>query len=72
MGIKIQANFTLVQQLSVESAKVQTQRQMGLLRQLCATKFLLCQGLSLRGHIEKEGHLRKLLSAWSDVTDSAS
>ena len=36
---------TLVQQLSVKSAKVQTQRRMGLLRQLCATNFLLCQGL---------------------------
>ena len=64
MGIKI-----LVQQLSVETAKVQTQRRMGLLRQLqlCAMKFLLCQGLSLRGHIEKEGscfpHGVKLLIA---------
>ena len=62
---------TLVQQLSVESAKAQTQRRMGLLRQLFAMKFLLCQGLSLRGHIEKEGNLPKLLSAWSEVTDSA-
>ena len=44
---------------------------MGLLRQLCAMKFLLCQGLSLRGHIEKEGNLPKLLFAWSEVTDSA-
>ena len=54
-----------MQQLSVETAKVQT----NLLRQLqlCAMKFLLCQSLSLRGHIEKEGscfpHGVKLLIA---------
>ena len=62
---------TIVQQLSVESIKVQTQRRMGLLKQLGAMKFLLRQGLSLRGHNEHEGNLPQLLSTWREVTDSA-
>ena len=62
---------TIMQQLSVESIKVQTQRRMGLLKQLGAMKFLLRQGLSLRGHTEHEGNLPQLLSTWREVTDSA-
>ena len=54
-----------MQQLSV---KVQTQRQMGLLKQLGTMKFLLRQGLSLRGHIEHEGNLPQLLSTWSAIS----
>ena len=59
-----------MQQLSVESIKVQT-RRMGLLKQLGAMKFLLRQSLSLHGHTEHEGNLPQLLSTWREVTDSA-
>ena len=33
--------------------------------QLEAMKFLLRQGIALRGHSEKEGNLYQLLTAWS-------
>ena len=36
-----------------------------------AIKFLLRQGITLRGHVEKEGNLYQLLSAWTKNNDVA-
>ena len=56
---------TVAQQLSNESAKILADRRLGLLNQLSAMKFLLRQGIALRGHSENEGNLPQLLSAWT-------
>ena len=58
-------NPSINEQLSSQAAKVQAIRQAGLLKQLEAMKFLLRQGIALRGHSEKEGNLYQLLTAWS-------
>ena len=56
---------TVAQQLSNESAKILADRRLGLLNQLSAMKFILRQGIALRGHSENEGNLPQLLSAWT-------
>ena len=56
---------TVAQQLSNESAKILANRRLGLLNQLSAMKFLLRQGIALRGHSESEGNIPQLLSAWT-------
>ena len=58
-------NPSINEQLSSEAAKVQGIRRAGLLKQLEAMKFLLRQGIALRGHSEEEGNLYQLLTAWS-------
>ena len=55
---------SIIQQLSSESGKQQANRRNGLLYELAAIKFLARQGIALRGHVEKEGNLYQLLSAW--------
>ena len=56
---------TIAAQLSSEVARVQTTRRAGLLKQLTGMRFLLRQGIALRGHSEREGNLPQLLSAWA-------
>ena len=46
-------------------AKDQLSQRSGLVKQLEAMKFLLRQGISLRGHTEDEGNLNQLLVSWS-------
>ena len=53
------------EQLSSQAAKVQAIRRAGLMKQLEAMKFLLRQGIALRGHSEEEGNLYQLLTTWS-------
>ena len=64
-AIMIVSRPTVAQQLSNESAKIMADRRLGLLNQLSAMKFLLRQGIALRGHSEYEGNLPQLLSAWT-------
>ena len=45
--------------------KQQEVRRAGLLRQITAMKFLLRQGLALRGHSDTEGNLYQLMRTWS-------
>ncbi len=45
--------------------QIQTTRCAGLLKQLEAMRFLLRQGMALRGGEEGEGNLPQLLSCWS-------
>ena len=58
-------NPSIREQISIQGAKVQETRRLGLLKQLEAMKFLLRQGIALRGHSEEEGNLRQLLATWS-------
>ena len=59
--------FQLLQQppisnhLDVHAKKCQTSRRNALLKQLNAIKFLLRQGIAMRGHDETEGNLYQLL-----------
>lgn len=62
---------SIIQQLSSESVKQQESRRNGLLYQFAAIKFLARQGISLRGHVEKEGNVYQLLSAWKNNNDAA-
>ena len=59
------SNPSVVEQISSEVAKVQAARRAGLLKQLEAMRFLLRQGIALRGHSEEEGNLHQLLTVWS-------
>jgi len=58
-------NPSIQEQLSTQGAKVQENRRLGLVKQLEAMKFLLRQGIALRGHSEEEGNLQQLLKTWS-------
>ena len=52
--------------LSTRIAKDQLARRSGLIKQLEAMKFLLRQGIPLRGHTDDEGNLNQLLVSWSN------
>ena len=59
--------FQLLQQppisnhLDTHAIKCQTSRGNGLLKQLNVIKFLLCQGIAMRGHDKTTGNLYQLL-----------
>lgn len=50
-------NPSIKEQLSSQVAKIQSTHRAGLLMQLEAMRYLLRQGLPLRGHYEKGGNL---------------
>lgn len=52
---------SLSQQFNAQITRSQASRRKALLYQLSAIRFLLRQGLALRGHTEMEGNLRQLL-----------
>ena len=52
-------------QLSAAHQKLQASRRQALLKQLYALRFLLHQGIAIRGHTEAEGNLQQLLNAWT-------
>jgi hypothetical protein len=56
----------LPQQFSSQILRTQASRSKALLKQLSAVRFLLRQGLSLRGHTEMEGNQWQLLMMWAD------
>ena len=58
-------NPSIQEQLSTQGTKVQETWRLGLMKQLEAMKFLLRQGIALRGHSEEEGNLSQLLTTWS-------
>jgi len=58
-------NPSIQEQLSTQGAQYQENRWLGLVKQLEAMKFLLRQGIALRGHSEEEGNLQQLLTTWS-------
>ena len=60
---------TVQQQLDSHAKKLQASRREGLLTQLSAVRFLLRQGIAIRGHSDTEGNLRQLLSAWANRCD---
>ena len=49
-------NPSIKEQLSSQVSKIQSTRRAGLLMQLEIMRYLLRQGLPLRGHNEKEGN----------------
>ena len=57
------------EQLNTQLRQDQEDRRQALLKQLHCLKFLLRQGLAIRGHDETEGNLQQLLMMWS-VYDS--
>ena len=55
------------------NAEQHTQQQVchaGLLKQLCAMRYLLRQGLSLRGHNDTDGNLYQLLHTWAEDNEA--
>ena len=52
-------------QVDIQVSKLQAIRREALLKQLSAIKFLLRQGIAVRGHTE-EGNLFQLLTVWSN------
>jgi len=56
---------SIMAQLSNESRLTQEERRSMLLKQLRCIRYLLRQGLALRGHTEKEGNLVKLVELQS-------
>ena len=56
-------------QLSTQVQKLQQSRRQALIKQLCCLRYLLRQGLAIRGHTETEGNLYQLLMMMS-VHDS--
>lgn len=58
-------NPSIATQLSTQIARAQLSRRAGLLKQLEAMRYLLRQGIALRGHSEEEGNLPQLLAMWS-------
>ena len=64
-------NPSIKEQLSSQVAKIQCTRRTGLLIQLEAMRYLLRQGLPLRGHSEEEGNLPQLLVTWSRIGDNS-
>ena len=59
-------------QLNTQIEKMQSVRRKALLKQLQCLRFLLRQGLSLRGHTETEGNLYQLLTMMSTESSEIS
>ena len=57
-------------QLSSQFRKQQQLHREGLIRQLTPMKFLLRQGLAIRGRHEKDGNLYQLLLTWEEDSES--
>ena len=53
-------------QLQSQMQKVQNFRREMLFKQLSSMKFLLRQGLAIRGHHDEEGNFHQLLTCWSE------
>ncbi|KAI8511315.1 zinc finger, MYM-type [Branchiostoma belcheri] len=53
-------------QLSSQLAQQQEVHRAGLLKQLSAIKYLLRQGLAIRGHRDEDGNLPQLLRTWAE------
>ncbi|XP_078679480.1 zinc finger MYM-type protein 1-like [Branchiostoma floridae x Branchiostoma belcheri] len=57
---------SIATQLNSQIAEQQQLHRQGLLKQLSALRYLLRQGLAVRGHREKDGNLYHLLKTWAD------
>ena len=57
---------TVVEQLSSQAAKTRALNRRMLLKQLTSLRFLLRQGLTIRGHRDWEGNLMQLLHLQSN------
>ena len=56
---------SLPQRLNTEVVRLQASRRKGLMSQLSCLKFLLRQGLAIRGHSDIESNLYQLMLSWS-------
>lgn len=65
MRWQLQERVPINAQLNTQIEKMQSVRRKALLKQLQCLRFLLRQGLSLRGHTETEGNLYQLLTMMS-------
>ena len=66
--MKCSANIShpsILSHLSFLLSEQQKLHRSGLVKQLVAMQFLLCQGLALRGHHDKDGNPYQLLVTWS-------
>ena len=59
-------NTSLPQRLNTQTLWLLNSRRTALLKQLSALKYLLRQGLAIRGHKELEGNLNQLLAVWAN------
>ena len=64
-----QGKPSLPQYFSSQLAQLQETRRNALICQLSGLRFLLRQGLAIRGHSEMEGNLRQLLRMYSSFCD---
>ena len=60
---------TLQERFSSQMVLLQNTRRKALLHQLSSLRFLLRQGLAIRGHTELEGNLRQLLMMWAGASN---
>lgn len=56
--------------ISSQLANLQATRRAGLLKQITSLRFLLRQGLAIRGHSEDEGNLSQLLKLRTEDSDT--
>ena len=61
---------TLQERFNMQIVLLQNTRRNALVYQLSGLRFLLRQGLAVRGHIEIEGYLRQLLLMWASASNS--
>ena len=57
---------SVMEQLSNEAAKSRAENRKNLLKMISSLRYLLRQGLALRGHQESKGNLIQLLFLWSE------
>lgn len=61
LKLELMKQPTVISQLSSQAKQDQTQNRDMLLKQLSSLRYLLRQGLTIRGHVENEGNLMQLL-----------
>ena len=54
------------EKIDSQAKQLTASRRQALLKQLSGLKFLLRQGIAIRGHIEVEGNLVQLLTVWAE------
>lgn len=56
--------------ISSQLVTLQATRRAGLLKQITSLRFLLRQGLAIKGHTEDEGNLSQILKLWMKDSDT--
>ena len=65
MNVRSVATVNIAGVLNTKRKEQQLQRQHALIKDLSSVRYLVRQGLAVRGHDEKEGNMMQLLHMWS-------